>query len=429
MLKVKNKRIFLLQILFMLLLCYIHALTAGHTCDFSPINGTFQNFNPVRRLLSGQIPYRDFSDYLGLGHLYIGSFFTFLFGRNYQASLIAFSFLTIFSFALLSLSIGFSILHDRIKVFAITNIFLVVLLQQPAFYANGSLTGSFMKNAMNAALTVGNSARFVRGMILPIFVFLFLMGSTYIKAKKIRKYDTLVYSASFGFLASFAIFWSNDYGISSFVCASIGFLWCSISKWRSAKKVAVHFLVFLDAVLCGTILFGELLTAGHFGSWLKNTFGTGDFQRWYYLGGASSYVFEIDMSFLTVTQLLICFIYAYFIFISRADRKSLIRFGIPCFCNLTSYCAVNEYKLLSGGLIYEVAYSALFLTLAFEVASFLKAHLQINVRRATKLCCVASSAICASWLAPNAFNEAFFRATAKPANCIVELGGGGGIFV
>lgn len=64
----------------MIAICVLHALPAGYYADFYPINGTFQNFNPVRRLLNGQIPYSDFTDYLGIGHLYLGSFATIIFG-------------------------------------------------------------------------------------------------------------------------------------------------------------------------------------------------------------------------------------------------------------------------------------------------------------------------------------------------------------
>lgn len=60
-------------VIMLCVICILHAAEAGHYVDFNPINGTFQNFNPVRRLLSGQIPYRDFQDYLGLGHLFAGS--------------------------------------------------------------------------------------------------------------------------------------------------------------------------------------------------------------------------------------------------------------------------------------------------------------------------------------------------------------------
>ncbi len=101
-------------ILVIVLLCYVHSLSAGNYADFFPINGTFQNYNPVRRFLAGQIPYRDFYDYLGIGHLYIGSLFTLLFGGNYVASLRAFSFLTFGGFSSFAFLIFYSVCRKKI---------------------------------------------------------------------------------------------------------------------------------------------------------------------------------------------------------------------------------------------------------------------------------------------------------------------------
>jgi len=89
----------LIEIILMFSLCLLHTLEAGHYANFYPINGTFQNYNPARRLLAGQIPYKDFNDYLGMGHLYLGTIATALFGGDYQGSLQAFSFLTFFGMA------------------------------------------------------------------------------------------------------------------------------------------------------------------------------------------------------------------------------------------------------------------------------------------------------------------------------------------
>lgn len=105
----KESLIFIFEIWLMLEICYLHSLNAGHYADFYPINGTFQNFNPARRLLSGQIPYRDFQDYLGLGHLYTGTIMTLILGGDYQGSLVAFSFLSIAGLAFLSIMIGIAL--------------------------------------------------------------------------------------------------------------------------------------------------------------------------------------------------------------------------------------------------------------------------------------------------------------------------------
>lgn len=54
------------------------------------MNGDQQNFNPVYRLMNGQIYGVDFIDYLGTGHLISGYVGTMLLGGNFFASKIAF---------------------------------------------------------------------------------------------------------------------------------------------------------------------------------------------------------------------------------------------------------------------------------------------------------------------------------------------------
>lgn len=41
--------------------------------DFVCTNGDYQNYNVLRRFLEGQVPYRDFANYLGMGVLYLCS--------------------------------------------------------------------------------------------------------------------------------------------------------------------------------------------------------------------------------------------------------------------------------------------------------------------------------------------------------------------
>ena len=168
----KESLIFIFEIWLMLEICYIHSLNAGHYADFYPINGTFQNFNPARRLLSGQIPYRDFQDYLGLGHLYTGTIMTLILGGDYQGSLVAFSFLSIAGLAFLSIMIGIALFKRKEIAVALTDMLLLMLLIQPLFFVNNIAGMDDILGALKNALETGNSARFVRGMILPISCFL-----------------------------------------------------------------------------------------------------------------------------------------------------------------------------------------------------------------------------------------------------------------
>ena len=53
-----NERcIFVLQSILTLLMLILHSISSSQYIDFIPINGTFQNFNPIRRLISaGEVP-------------------------------------------------------------------------------------------------------------------------------------------------------------------------------------------------------------------------------------------------------------------------------------------------------------------------------------------------------------------------------------
>ena len=51
-------------------LAAVHGLEANYDASYEIMNGDFQNYNPVRHLLAGQTPYKDFTVYLGAGELY-----------------------------------------------------------------------------------------------------------------------------------------------------------------------------------------------------------------------------------------------------------------------------------------------------------------------------------------------------------------------
>ena len=164
----KNNWMLLLGLFICFIIIFLYSMSAGHYVNFNPINGTFQNYNPVRRFFSGQIPYRDFQDYLGLGHLYIGSLATYLFGNSYQSSLVAFTFLTMLSFAMIVFVIAKIFFKKNDIAIALTNIVLVLLIMDPPIWRNTLVILDDIYVAMKSARGVGTSARFVRGMILPI---------------------------------------------------------------------------------------------------------------------------------------------------------------------------------------------------------------------------------------------------------------------
>lgn len=93
-----------------------------------------------------------------MGHLYLGSILTALYGGDYQGSLQAFSFLTFGGLALLSLMVSMAVIKRKEVAGALANILLIVFLVEPLFYKNGIAGTSEILEALEYALGTGNSA-------------------------------------------------------------------------------------------------------------------------------------------------------------------------------------------------------------------------------------------------------------------------------
>lgn len=424
----KEQGTFYVQIVLMIIICIVHALSAGHNANFIAVNGTFQNYNPVRRLLAGQIPYRDFQDYLGLGHLYSGTIATVLFGGDYQASRMAFSFLSILGFALLGVVLGIAIFQKRTIAVGATNILLVLLLTQPFFWVNALQGTDEMREAMNIAIKTGNSARFVRGLTVPIACFLLWLSYRLwqkLKEKCLRIGIIQFTIVAMGGVSAFCFIWSNDYGISSWVCLQLMLLIVLFVKLKQCLK---SFLILLAEILSSCVwifLLVEIFTLGHFKGWLDSVFGTGGYQGWYYNiidVDRSYFLYDVDFSFLMMLQAFLCLAYLIQLCKANADKQSVIRFGIPAFINMTCFCAVNEYRLLSGAFSYEVALSVLFLSIVFEVCHHVIPY--VNAVKMQRVTVVVSLIVGLAWIISDLKDEFVFWVAEDKEGTYVEAMGG-----
>ncbi len=374
-----QRLILVTEILFIFAVAFFYAVLTAEFVNFFPVHGDFQNFNPVRRFLSGQIPYRDFEDYLGLGHLYLGTALTGLLGGTYRWSLVAFTFLTVACLLLVSLILGKVILKKDTIAAPVTFIVFAVLLSDNI----GNFCDIDMWNALKSGLSVGYSARFVRGLILPLCVIVLLIFFRfYFKSRayteKKRFYDKIPYIFA-GIMAGFSFIWSNDYGISCFICILLSVLIVSFSQSRSVKTGVKAFLLALGVSLVSIFLFLEIFTLGNAGNWFKSTFGTGNYQQWYFGAAGSSYLYEIDLNYLTIFQGIVSIYYFARLFFNKGNRESMIRYGIPGFMNLVCYRTINEYYMLSDRTsrkLNEVAYTVLFFTVLFEVLGYILPHIE-----------------------------------------------------
>jgi len=413
------------EILFLILICFFHALEDGHYVDFYPINGTFQNYNPVRRLLSGQIPFADFQDYLGTGHLYTGALFTLLFGGDYQASLVAFSFLSVLSFALIAIAIGYAILGRMDGSLALTNLGMIVMLLRPNLLRRLlSLPDKSLWLALEYAFTTGNSARFVRGMILPLLLLAFGLI-----LRRMRKADKQIeispqgwlFAAFVGLAAGSTFVWSNDYGICCWICLAVLSFWSALARSRRLGVACVALVIELLASLLGILIAATLVSGGHLLLWLDGTMGTGGYQSWYFNSDKSYYFYNIDGSLLINLQALVALVYMILLFVRRADRDALQRFGLPGLANMCGFCAANAYKLISGGVYRELALTILFFTLLMELTALIfRLARRIPLRTAMV---ALSLLLCPLWIAHTAVSEQQWQCAAHRGEYVAQMGG------
>lgn len=367
-----RKTYFLFALLITLLISIIYSLESKYNIDYNPINGTFQNYNPIRRLYLGQIPIKDFSDYLGLGHLFLGYIITIVFGGKYADSIFAFSFITILAFALISYIIGKTILKDSLISLIITNLLLICIMNIEV--TNGIFKPIF--DAFSVFTKPGNSARAIRA-LAPVLAIVFIQCIL-----KIIKFDDEHKHANnniiiiSGIIFGMFFLWSNDYGISSWVSSCVMIIIIFLSKKINIIRIVYKLCLYIISSATSVVILITAISKGNIKEWINQTFGTGGYQSWYYLSPKSFYLFDIDLSFLVLLQLLFCIYCIYKLFVCFGSLDCINRYGVLCYLNLTCICAVNEYKLLSGGTSNEVAISILFLTIIFEFINLLYIYLK-----------------------------------------------------
>ena len=289
-------------------LILIHSIRVAYTVDFFAINGTFQNFNPIRRLLAGEFPYKDFTIYLGLGHLFIGSIFTFLFGEDFSGYLVAFSFLTLLAFCLIAISLGKVVLGKTKAVYVTTLSMVAILLVQPLFFTSAGGLFAEIVSAMGAALSPGNSARFIRGMILPLslLVGMYSLGKINWLAEQQKWSESrynIVLSIAHRVISRVCFIWSNDYGIACWICSLMVQTIINAKRTKSFTAVTAGVVVQIVISLFTIFAVVEAVTLGNFLEWLHSLFEIGSFQKWYF--GTPHYPWNIDLSFLTLLQAVI----------------------------------------------------------------------------------------------------------------------------
>ncbi len=305
-------------------------LAASQDIGYEIMNGDFQNYNPVRRLLAGQIPFRDFTVYLGAGELYSVSAILLVIGNSFGRSMFATNFLTWFFFEVLILAVCTVVLGRVRWAWGLTMVlsayfFAVVSgIPVPLAAQAGSLLSYAARN--------GNSARMMRSAALPIAVLLIAAGLHRWNTRgrpggrQLLRPDVLV-----PLVAGALVPWSNDMGAALYIAIALGYgLFLLRLYHRDFRRVLLKTVQFIGISILGLGAAVLLVSWGHPLAWLLQTRGISSYQAWYYgtaPDGKLYYLSQLQPDLWFGLCLVLAVAFAVGIFCCRSPRSAVLAAG------------------------------------------------------------------------------------------------------
>lgn len=329
-----NPFLYVLSVLLVLVVYYLKAYAQVPNLDYVPINGTFQNYNIIRRFLDGQIPFVDFPAYLGMGHLVVTSFFTLLFGGNYAASVISYHFVSSLSVVIYCYVLSFVFFKRNWVIPSFMAVLFRVVLY-PVF---------------DPMFLGGNSARSIRALVIPISILIYVIGSAIIESRKEMSENKKFYLhlILLSVISGMAFVWSNDYGLVCFIAIMMLVPLFVLVKKKSVLKM----LLSEGVVIAGTVIIASLLvlivSRGHFYDWFRSNFFSSQYQSWYFEAPElhATYLYQLDLSVPIIACILILLGHLV-VLLRKITWENIRRFGTIVFAMLSFFGACEAYRLFS----------------------------------------------------------------------------------
>jgi hypothetical protein len=254
-----------------------------------PIDGLLQTYNSTQRMNEGQIPYRDFSPYLGLGPVYLNFLGGNLFGGTLTSQFIFVNILHLLIGIFLVLICYAIFLPKEIskKYFAPTAILLTCIYLIGMHFPFKSIFFILAEYTRP-----GNSALGLRAFIL--------FATIYVCLKIERGRATFIGY----FIIGLSLIWSVDYAAITFLSGCLIFRFPATASLLSILKNTIKNAVVGSSI---AVVLITLLTGNSFKDWfVANYLSQKDFQYWYFgidenfVYGISSIPFKVAvlMSFL-----------------------------------------------------------------------------------------------------------------------------------
>lgn len=240
---------------------------------FNPVNGDFQTFNPISRLLSGQLPYHDFANYLGIGPLALTTLAALPSGLTFAGSIVSTEILVSLAFLYMATTAFRLLGTPKPWLFAIAlyflgrlGFFMELLPGHPVSYGTTLFTKTLTTYlGLRNLVSPGHSLMPLR-VLWPFLAAVPLVF--YIKAPSTQR------AALLGGTLGAGLLWSNDYGPTT----ALAFGLVAAFATRNLKHVTLAVVVALATAALAVIV----VTGGHPADWLAFNRAVTQDQFWYY---------------------------------------------------------------------------------------------------------------------------------------------------
>lgn len=247
--------------------------------DFGPTNGTFQGYNPLRRLHAGQVMFRDFYPYLGIGPTVTSYLVLRLEGNDFRSSVHSQEILAAI------LHVGTLIMLARLcRLSWFWSVAMAALLVFAGAKYCPTIEESYLPRTDHWAATIhglfymSQSAIALRA-AAPILLCVYAVvrhqfGNTW-EAK-------WSHCLADGCAAGLSLLWSNDYGLPTFAgfMTLFGLLAPGLT-WSDRVKRSLRMAI-VALITAGIVL--TIATAGRPWGWFQYNAGVAADQFWYYEG-------------------------------------------------------------------------------------------------------------------------------------------------
>lgn len=237
--------------------------------DFFPINGDFQSYNALRRFLAGQVPYRDFTNYLGMGLLWVNAPLLAL-HNTFTGSLFVTNAVT--------------------AVLCCITVWLLLWLttrRQTLAMVGGALTPFLYRWTITqnifSLFVPGTSMRMVRA-FLPVLLASVLMLATRRSGwDNFRVFRTRKGIILFGAVLGLGAVWANDFGYAALGAGMCILFVLTFFKHNCPLRSKLsNYACFLLAAAVGYLLAVTAVTGGSPQSFFTQSAGVMEYQFWYY---------------------------------------------------------------------------------------------------------------------------------------------------